>query len=70
MSEAGRTAVTRALAAIMERRYPGTVWLPVEAAQLDSATGAGKVVRRLAAPQDPDASGVENSDLPGGACAA
>ncbi len=46
------TAVARAYARVLEARYPGTRWLPVEASEFDAKARAGKPVRCLAPPQD------------------
>jgi len=51
MSAQGRAAVARVLAEILAARSPGSTWLPVDRRQIDSHTGTGQTIRRLAAPE-------------------
>lgn len=44
MAETGQEAVARKMCEILERRYPGTTWLPVN----DDEIQEGDVVRWLA----------------------
>src|SRR5271165_1232654 len=53
-------AVGGTFAQIMAERHPGTRWLPVKGANGGAATGAGKLVVILPAPDDLDSIG----DLP------
>ena len=58
MNAEAQRAVMRKLAEILRARYPGTAWLPVERPQdARMYRAAGKVVRRLAAPEDERAVG-------------
>jgi hypothetical protein len=63
MSPTGGVAAT--FAQIMAERHPGTRWLPVERADRDATSGAGKLVAVLPAPHDLDAIGDLPATAPG-----
>lgn len=48
----GEQAVTRKMCQVLERRYPGTTWVPVDQDQL-AEPGPGEPIARLA--PDPEA---------------
>ncbi len=47
MSTEGHRAVSRALRRILEERYPGTVWTPLEPEEAEAAKRAGRAVVSL-----------------------
>lgn len=65
MTDQGRHAIGRALADILAKRYPGTTWLPVDAAKLDAQPRPGEVVWRFAPPEDPHPPAIQEGDTPG-----